>query len=482
MDIKKIQIKNFLGIEELNLSPNKSYVIKGKKGVGKTSVIDAIRLAFTNKSNRPELVRKGEEEAIIYIETSSGLEILKKRRVEKTDYDNVQVDKKNINSPQAFLKELFDPIQFNPIKEFYEKTDKEKKKILLSFVEYDWDLELIKKWFGEVVPEVDYSQHILNVLEDIQSKDGYLYLKREGINRAIKSNTAVYKDKLDSLPDNYNADDYRNVQLAIKYDHIAEIEKRNNAIRELQYTVSESESKRRKVEADFQIDRASIESKYNKEQNDIIEELAKLEKKKTQLKERQNSIEEIKAKEIQGKHEVKENILNSILSESLKAEEDLKKSEGIKETTELREEARYIENMKSYVRPYDEMKLLVGEIKDLEIQSEILTEKITLARELPTHILEDSNLPIESLKVIDGEVLINDLPIENLSDGEKYELAIDIAIWKKGELNIILLDGFEKLDSEHQAKITQKLFDKKIQFIATMVSDTEIEYIEVKYE
>lgn len=47
----KIQIRNLFGIKEYTQDGG-SVELSGKNGVGKTSVIDAIRFALTNKSER----------------------------------------------------------------------------------------------------------------------------------------------------------------------------------------------------------------------------------------------------------------------------------------------------------------------------------------------------------------------------------------------------------------------------------------------
>ena len=51
MKTTKITIKNLFGIRETTLD-GKSVEISGPKGSGKTSVLDAIRYALTNRSDR----------------------------------------------------------------------------------------------------------------------------------------------------------------------------------------------------------------------------------------------------------------------------------------------------------------------------------------------------------------------------------------------------------------------------------------------
>ena len=72
-----IKIKNILGISELQLN-GASVEITGTNGTGKSSVIEAIRYALTNSIKRDVLIRRGETEGEILIETDTGLHINRK--------------------------------------------------------------------------------------------------------------------------------------------------------------------------------------------------------------------------------------------------------------------------------------------------------------------------------------------------------------------------------------------------------------------
>ena len=112
-----------------------------------------------------------------------------------------------------------------------------------------------------------------------------------------------------------------------------------------------------------------------------------------------------------------------------------------------------------------------GELDDLEKKSNALTEKIELARHLPGVILETATLPIEGLTVKDGIPLINGLPVSNRSDGELLELCVDIAISNPSRLQIILIDGAEKLDDENRNRLYAKCKEKGLQFIAARTTN-----------
>ncbi|MDE6935940.1 MAG: AAA family ATPase, partial [Oscillospiraceae bacterium] len=70
MKTTKIVIKNLFGIREAALD-GRSVELAGPKGSGKTSVLDAIRYALTNRSDRDYIIHQGADEGEIIIETDT---------------------------------------------------------------------------------------------------------------------------------------------------------------------------------------------------------------------------------------------------------------------------------------------------------------------------------------------------------------------------------------------------------------------------
>ena len=115
MKTTKIVIKNLFGITEQELD-GQSVELTGGNGAGKTSVIDAVKYALTNKSDRDYIVRAGANEGEILIETNTGLSINRKKRANgKSDYKSIRVGKDEIKQPESFLSTLFTPLQLNPV-------------------------------------------------------------------------------------------------------------------------------------------------------------------------------------------------------------------------------------------------------------------------------------------------------------------------------------------------------------------------------
>ena len=149
MKLTKIKIRNLFGIKEYE-ADGKSVELSGKNGTGKTSVIDAIRLALTNKSERDYIVRNGETEGEILIETDNGLKIHRKPRTQQADYKSIKRNGAEVASPETFLKDIFTPLQLNPV-EFMMMDKKAQNGLILDMIEYDWSLQTINDWIAAVV-------------------------------------------------------------------------------------------------------------------------------------------------------------------------------------------------------------------------------------------------------------------------------------------------------------------------------------------
>ena len=143
------------------------------------------------------------------------------------------------------------------------------------------------------------------------------------------------------------------------------------------------------------------------------------------------------------------------------------------DTTALAAEVTNAEEMRKHLNEYQRMVAMQAEVQGLTDQSAELTRKIELARELPATILAEAHIPVEGLTVENGIPLINGLPISNLSDGELLELCVDISVCKPGQLEIILIDGAERLDKESRERLYAKCKAKGLQLIATRVTDSE---------
>ena len=476
MKTTKIKIKNLFGITETELD-GRSVEITGANGVGKTSVIDALRYALTNKSDRNIIVRKGEKEGEIIVETDTGLIIDRKKRTEQADYKSVKENGREVMAPENFLKQLFTQLQLDPVA-FTLMDEKSKNRAILDLIEFDWDLNFIRDKFGEIPSWVNYEQNILEVLNDMQSENGEWFKDRQNINRDIRNKAAFIEDIAKDIPASYQADKWEEYDIGAAYKKLEQIKEHNSRIERAKLFRSSYDSKLRKLEADKMIEISANEKSIASEREDL---LSSIERMKAEIRAAEDKLSGLSAK-----FEDKKAVAESKFQESkAKLDADMNVADEYIDKqpidcTELQAEISNAEAMKRHLNEYRRMKTMQAELEQLKAQSDEYTRKIEIARTLPGEILETAKIPIEGFTVQDGIPLIHGLPVANLSEGEQLSLCVDVAISKPNGLQIILIDGTEKLSSENREKLYSKCRDKGIQFIATRTTDSsemEVHYI-----
>lgn len=387
MKISKIQIKNLFGIKEQTLD-GKSVEITGSNGMGKTSILDAIRYALTNNSERDYIVKKGEVEGEILIETDTGLSIDRKKRTQSSDYKSIKQNEKEINSPESFLKEIFTPMQLNPV-EFSQMSKQEQNRIILDLIEFDWDLNWIKEQFGEIPAGVDYTQNILEVLNEIQSENGEYYKARQDINRDIRNNKAFISDIAEGLPENYNAEKWENFNLTEKLKELMTIKEKNNKINEAKQFINSYDNRVKGYEAERQISIAAEEKNISLEKENLQKEIVRLEAQIKADKDKLNGLDKtLEDKKKIADLEYQKKV--AALDESIGRAKELSILEPT-DITELQNECNLAEKMKSYINEYNRMKDYEKEVEELNAKSEEYTRKIELARNLPRSNFKNCN-------------------------------------------------------------------------------------------
>lgn len=467
MHTSKITIKSLFGISEQEIG-GKSVEITGRKGAGKTSVIDAIRYALTNSSSRDWIIKNGETEGEIIVETDSGLSIDRKARSNKADFVSVKENGNKVTKPETFLKTIITPLQLNPV-EFTQMTKNEQNRAILDLIEFDWDLNWIKEQFGEIPQGVDYEQNILQVLNDIQAENGVYFQSRQDVNREIRNKRAFVADIAKDIPTGYDAEKWKNYDLSAKYSELMKIKDENGKIERAKAFKDNYNNKIRGLEANKEIDISAAEKSINAERDSLNSTISRL------TAEIQSANEKLLAldNKLQDKIKIAEanfNVAKAKLDSDIGIANKFINLE-IKSTATLQNEIDTAETMIKHLNEYDRMKNMQNEIENLQARSEEFTRKIELARTLPGTILQTATLPVDGLTVENGIPLINGLPISNRSDGELLELCVDIAINNPSGLQIILIDGAEKLDDTSRNKLYAKCKEKGLQFIATRTTN-----------
>lgn len=535
MIVKKISLSNWLGIDEKEIDLGHVNLVSGPNGSGKTSLVEAIEKGFTNKSRRTEVIRHGSNEARIYIETDNGLEIERKIRNNKADYLKLRKGDEGIPSTEKYLRDLINGNIFRPL-DWVNMSSKEQTKSILNMLKIDWSQEDIKKWFGEIPSNVEYSQHILMVLKAIETK---YYQDREETNRQIKELKAQIQVIKKDLPTDYDGEKWRNLKVQEYYNKVSEAQKINQYIEQAKALQEGFENKVAAIKANAESDKSRVSMNYKDKRQDIKDiislsnskiekakdiisktdekvelELSKLDaeldKEYQKLLEKYTQLKDEKAKEIQAQADEQKDLINiqnnkiaqkteelnsldSLEKQELKAVDTKIESEIEKEKIRVGKAAEYLQNNKSvdveplqkqadevaenqtYIRQWDRMlDIQNGELAERERDSAVLTSQIETARKLPQELIKKAQMPIEGISVDEnGLIRIDGTLIDGLSDGEKLELAFKIAKTQCGELKLICIDKFDDLNPKEKEKVKQMAIDDKDYEYIILSSDSD---------
>lgn len=478
MRITKLQIENLYGIEQLELD-GKSIELTGTNGAGKSSVLDAIRLALTNNSRRKYIVKNGETEGRVLVKLDDGITIDRKKRTDKSDYKSIKDENGNeINSPEAFLKDIFTPLQLEPV-EFLSMSEKEQNRILLNLIDFDRDKqEFIKENFGETPSWVDYNESILEILNRLQSKEGLYYQTREDVNRQIRSGLAIINDIAKDIPEGYDESKWRNYTLSDKYEELTKNKEYNAKIDKCIAYKEDYKNKISQLEDRENATLVTINANKEKEKAEIQQKIQELENQIALLKKESENLDN-------------KYLLEGSAAKQFTIEEKAKLEENVKVANEwadkekinteiLENELKMAEEMKGHLNEYDRMKDMQEKVDGLQSTSEALTNKIELARTLPGEILKEANIPVKNLTVENGIPLVNGLTISNLSEGEKLMLCVDVTLSNPNSLKLILIDGVERLSEANRNELYKICKEKGLQCIATRTTDnTELTIVEL---
>jgi len=473
MKISMLKLKNCLGIKELEFKPGQITLIEGEEGQGKTSILESIQRFFWNKSERAGVFvykdsEGSAEKAETYIDLDDGT-VMKKYINKENKVTTTSIDKGGMSpkSPETFLKSLVNERQLNPISLIH-MEDKALTELILSLIPIKVTKENLIEWIGELPPFIDLAKHGLQVCKDVV--DAY-FNKRTGINSRIKDLKSEIKADKEKLPEKYDVEIWRNVSLTEKYDAIKAANTINNdrliqqAKIDSKNTVIEGLRNQAKV-AITEVKQESADSKKATE-----DKIAELRKQITALESELAQADAVCAEKVKTTTEHYKGLADAVEKDAEEARKYLENNPEI-DIVPLEAAHKELEEMKSFIRSADDLKAKEIELTTKEAEVQKLTDKIEYMRTKPQMLLAKAEMPIEGISVdSQGNVLVNERPIINLSGGERIRFVMNIVRATAGELKIILINGFESLSPKGQKEFIAECQNDGFQYIVTCVSD-----------
>lgn len=441
LKVAGIQIKNVLGVEELEITPEGNIIeVSGRNGQGKTSIMEAIKDAV-GQSNYSNLLRNGEEKGEVVLDLGDMLlkktykqngETLKlEGRVAGTD------SMTNISRPASVIKGLINPNSIDPVRLL---TSKPK--------------DLLDAVLGALPMKVD-SSRMMNILNTVyQATDEHALVtigkvvkaiteERKLVNRDAKTAKTTREQLEATLPENVETTEELQAKISDNLNKIDSIKQNARKVaRETRFKFAQ------------QISEKSIEiSTIAGEIEDLLEKVQELKDAQAELSSELRVLETERDKE----------------SEAAMERELGKEDQYVQENVQLSEEISRIgihENTQKQVREW------IAKESEAVKTSNVYTEQLKNLQAYKEELCQD--LPIKGLAITDGMLSMNGIPFQTLNTAARVDLVLELAKLSAGKLGLVILDNSECMDSETYKEFLNKASQTDLTFVVARVTDDEL--------
>jgi len=437
--LTRVVIRNFAGIEELDLAPGgKLTAIEGPNASGKSTVLNAIAQALSGGgASKYELVRLGPdgeraEKAEILLEIED-VSILRSFTPSGGSL-SISQGEFEAKQPQSLLDRLFpNHLAFNPV-EFLNAKPAEQRAMLFRLVPCDLTVEDLEKQFGVTLPPKILAS-IKHPLDAISAITKLLEEQRRDANRARDDAEDEAKRLKADVPEDFDP-------VAAEALDASELQK---VIRAHDAALLERQHKEEKA--------ASIRRQIDKEEQELQflnEKLAALQE---QIAAKMSALQEQRT------------ALNAALEEALAV--------IVPSDDEAQASLERFTAQKAMLETYKRAQAAEAKAASLREDAAKLQAALEEARSMPATILANAKLPLDGLGLTDEGITYEGKPLHLLSTSEQVRVCLGIvreSIRAQGGLKLILVDDLEHLDPDVQSAFLEAIKDDDFQYIVTRVS------------
>ena len=424
--IESVEIRDIKGIEHLDLKVGSVTTISGANGVGKSSVLDAIKAVFEG-GHDPGLIRRGAEQGSIEIHLSDGVTIKKRITPKQSTLTVRAADGSIIRAPKRYVDRLAGGLGFDPLR-FVDAPAKKRIEWMLELMPITFTPEELHQAVGDRAPSEP-----MNLQRFQEFRDG-IFAERADINRKRRDLEGNIRTLADSLPSEEELD--------------PEVPQKLKEVREELAMIRNGMSER--------------VSKIN---------LERAEKKSAATMKAQREIEAIKARlsgEIEQIDQEAESAVAAVQAvDNPRIEEHVQQIAKLEEQEKARQRAigvqQSLERLRDRLRDYD---------------SFALTENLKKLDELKRRKL--SELPVEGIDIIDGEIYIDGVKWDHVNLSARIVAAVQVGMLGMGELNMFLLDEAEHLDDGRFEEFLAAVKEAGLSVIAARVGEEPRLAVEVQ--
>lgn len=438
MRIQHLKISNILGVEELEFDAGQFNEVSGPNGVGKTSVLEAVKAAL-GQGHDATLLRKGAEQGEVVLVLDDGTAI--RRRVKASTSDTqVRQGGKLLTKPGTVLAGLIDALSVNPV-DFLRATKKDRARVLLEAMPIKADRARLHAITGlDVVNAED--RHGLEVIDAVRRE---VYDARTGTNRAVTEKESTISQLTAAMPDAPAGVEGDEGSYQAQID--AATEKRDAEYRRIDTKLT------------------GLETQHGARIQAIRDEL-------------QAAIEKLRAD------------AQAQIDAAMTSHQSVRDAAG-------RQRAMTTQAWNETTAPLRAAQAAIATNRDAAAKRRVAQETIaTMAAEL--HVLADteakqtqalqqidaykaellSQLPIPGVEVVAGEITRDGIPFDRLNTAQQVSIAVEIAKLRAGALGVVCVDGIELLNTEsYEAFRAQALASGLQMFVSRVTDDPEMSIV-----
>jgi energy-coupling factor transporter ATP-binding protein EcfA2 len=426
MKVSKIQIRNILGIEELEIEPGKFTAIVGRNGSGKTSTLEAIKSALRG-GHDATLLRNGTEQGEVVLLLDDGTEIAKRVTASTSSTAVTDADGKRSKKPAESIKQLIDALSVNPI-EFLSVPRKQQIAALLESMPMVADLDRLNEITGMALDGSLMGLHAMEVIEAVLKQ---VYDERTGTNRAVREKEATINQLSATIPANLagaaaGGEDYLldGIEAADK-QRAAEIARVNAKLAGME---AEWDGKLVKIEAEMQV--------LREQQAEVVAQRA----------------------DIRGR---------------AGRQRDKAEADYLAACAPIREQLAVIKSNRDAAAraaaTRDTVKQMTEEAAQLAEDAARATAALDSLEAYKAELLAD--LPIPGLEVRDAEIWFRGVLFDRLNSAEQVKVAVEVAKLRAGALGLVCVDGIERLDDTAFEEFKSAAIESGLQLVVTRVAD-----------
>ena len=476
MKVSEVTIKNILGIRELTLRPGgKLTEIRGRNGAGKSSVLEALRVALGGGSIAT-MARVGADappEYVVVLDDGTR----KRQKGNGASVVEVAVDTSAgtayaaIKKPQAHFDALIDTRLMNPVR-FVTAPPAERAELLLAALPLELDLaalwEELPPAGRKALEAVDVKGHPLQVLGAARAR---VFELRTDINRTHKEKSASAEQLAASLPkdgdrdwaadiadwerDHRALDESRRAKLVeagtIEQKMLAGIEE-SRAL-SIQTAKNGQEVAAEKLRADRDAKLEGIRQEYEA----ALAELAKGAAAAIETITSESDAAKVAAADI--RHEAEQGVretepeLQRLAAQIATARTKAAEAGRVQATREMAETfRREADGMKAHAEE------LTAAIETLD------AAKAALAK----------SLPIPGLELEGRDIKVDGIPFDAINTAKKWRIGFKVTTLRAGKLPIAFIDDMEHLDSDNYEALVAEAEAAGIQLFVTRVEDCDL--------